>query len=205
MALTSRTGNFMTDIFASDRQSQQSRFNEFFVSVQQVVLSQTPWVVYYTRPADSATTRLEIRQDLLSEWSAARYTATRLTRKSFPELVDSCKLVFKWALALEQQGMLKTVESLRSEGMTLTNTRAHLADGFVAPAWVQGLISSFTLHNDWVDLATCLSMSTDEYVDANWRRFRDWLYSVRKQQPSDREIYAFGVAVWQAYRQDVIV
>ena len=158
-------------IFESGRQSQQARFNAFYDSVRQVVSLENPWVVYYAKPADPKTIRLEIRQDLLNDWSATRYTTARSTRKVSAELVESCKVVFKWALALEAQGMLKTVESLRAENGVIPAARFSTYDEIPTPAWVYGLIEEFTQHNDWVDLATCLSMSVDEYVDANWRRF----------------------------------
>lgn len=196
----------MTDIFTSDRQPQQARFQNFCQGIEHQTLDGAPWIAYFTHPLESKTTRIEIRQDLFGDWSASRYTSSQVTRKSYTALEQTCKLAFRWSTHLERKGMLKTIESgksaLAAPFLTETNIFDFESD---EPEWVQGLIAAFTLHNDWVDLATCLSLSADEYVDANWRRFRDWLLTVRQRHHSDREVFAFGLAVWRAYRQDVLV
>lgn len=196
----------MNDIFASDRLSQQERLVTFIQSVERAVKEQTMWIGCFTHPHLQTSTRIEIREDLLHDWSATRYSPTRMSRKTFSTLQGACALVMRWSDMLERQGMLKTIQS---EGALLRDSnlrnRLEFRDGEVEPEWIQSLIGAFTLHNDWVDLATCLSMSADEYVDANWRRFRDWLAKARQTNHTDREVYAFGMAVWHAYRQDVLI
>lgn len=198
----------MTDIFAVNPQSQDGLFVHFFQGVEQQTRDGATWVAYFTHPVIKKTTRIEIRQDLLAHWSASRYTSVNITRRSFPQLELTCKLVFRWVKHLEHKGMLRTIEtgdeieSAFIKPQSAVNT-TQIDD--IEPVWVQGLLTAFTLHNDWVDLATCLSLSADEYVDANWRRFRDWLEVIRQCKHTDREVFAFGMAVWRAYRQDVVV
>ncbi|HBF08560.1 MAG: hypothetical protein VX185_11525 [Pseudomonadota bacterium] len=195
----------MTEIFAQEPQN-EARLLTFYNGVQQLTANDSPWVAYYVHPTQKITTRIEIRQDLLGDWSASRYSQREVKRKSSSELLDICKIAFRWSNALEKKGHLKTVENVTLSATDTLGYR-HLPRkmDIPEPEWVPRMITTFTLHNDWVDLATCLSMSVDEYVDANWRRFRDWLWSVRQQQHTDPEIYAFGMAVWEAYRRDVLV
>jgi len=192
----------MNDIFALDEADPQVRLVALTQSVKHLDHKRMHWVAYFAHPSQKKTTRVEIRQDLLADWSVTRHTVSSMTRKSFSNIDDACALALRWILKLEKNGMLKTLSNSHPSSVRLN----HKYDpDWPEPEWIEPLLAAFTLHNDWVDLATCLSMSADEYVDANWRRFRDWLVNIRQCQHSDREVFQFGFAIWRAYRQGVLL
>jgi len=180
-----------------------AQLKELQSAVMQAIDANGVWISYLSHPVLTRTTRIEVRRDLFDAWTATRHTSHRITRKSFSDFDRCCETTYRWLSKLEGQGMIKTVESTSLQSLALQRWRP-AEPSTENPQWINEVMASFTQHNDWVDLATCLSLSVEEYIDANWRRFRDWLYIARNRHHSDQEIYAFGQAVWREYRQDLI-
>lgn len=176
-------------------------------SLRQSILSAhaagVSWVAYFKHPIEITSARIEVRQDLFGDWSVAKYTQMRMTRKFFTEFNGAIKLAFKWVKDAQNNGLIKLVERTQQQAHSVS-IRETMADSVQSAIWLGDALHAFTQHNDWVDMSSCLSLSADEYVDSNWKRFRDWLEQLHQRQHSDAEVYGFGHAVWAAYRQEIL-